>query len=76
MLKTPGSGPELQFADESGKPREIAQARLPRYSNAFELSVHKSQGCEFDEVLIALTEWNTWKECMWEHTVASTLIDS
>jgi exodeoxyribonuclease V alpha subunit len=36
--------------------REIAEARLPRYANAFALSVHKSQGSEFDEVLIVLPE--------------------
>lgn len=36
--------------------RTIAEARLPRYSDAFALSVHKSQGSEFDEVLIVLPE--------------------
>jgi exodeoxyribonuclease V alpha subunit len=36
--------------------RTIAEARLPRYSDAFALSVHKSQGSEFDEVLVVLPE--------------------
>jgi exodeoxyribonuclease V alpha subunit len=36
--------------------REIAQARLPRYSDAFALSVHKAQGSEFDEVLFVLPD--------------------
>ncbi len=36
--------------------REIAEARLPRYSEAFALSVHKAQGSEFDEVLLILPE--------------------
>ena len=36
--------------------REIAEARLPRYSDAFALSVHKAQGSEFDEVLLVLPE--------------------
>lgn len=36
--------------------REIAEARLPRYADAFALSVHKAQGSEFDEVLIVLPE--------------------
>lgn len=35
---------------------EIIEARLPRYSAAFALSVHKAQGSEFDEVLIVLPE--------------------
>jgi exodeoxyribonuclease V alpha subunit len=30
----------------------VAEARLPRYSDAFALTVHKSQGSEFDEVLV------------------------
>lgn len=36
--------------------REIAAARLPRYSDAFALSVHKAQGSEFDEVLFVLPD--------------------
>jgi len=36
--------------------RDIAEARLPRYSDAFALSVHKAQGSEFDEVLFVLPE--------------------
>jgi exodeoxyribonuclease V alpha subunit len=34
----------------------IAKARLPRFSDAFALSVHKAQGSEFDEVLFVLPE--------------------
>jgi exodeoxyribonuclease V alpha subunit len=36
--------------------RDIAEARLPHYSDAFALSVHKAQGSEFDEVLFVLPE--------------------
>ena len=36
--------------------RRIAEARLPRFSDAFALSVHKAQGSEFDEVLVVLPE--------------------
>ena len=39
--------------------REIAEARLPRYSDAFALSVHKAQGSEFDEVLFVLPDEDT-----------------
>jgi exodeoxyribonuclease V alpha subunit len=35
---------------------EVSEARLPPYSNAFALSVHKAQGSEFEEVLIVLPE--------------------
>ncbi|MDH3728141.1 MAG: exodeoxyribonuclease V subunit alpha [Myxococcales bacterium] len=34
----------------------LAEARLPRYSSAYALSVHKAQGSEFDEVLIVMPE--------------------
>ena len=34
--------------------REIVEARLPQFSDAFALSVHKAQGSEFDEVLVVL----------------------
>ena len=37
-------------------PYEVAESRLPKYSDAFALSVHKAQGSEFDEVLIVLPE--------------------
>lgn len=36
--------------------RELAEARLPQFSDAFALSVHKAQGSEFDEVLIVLPD--------------------
>jgi exodeoxyribonuclease V alpha subunit len=41
---------------DSQELRTIAEVRLPRYSDAFALSVHKSQGSEFDEVLVVLPE--------------------
>jgi len=34
--------------------RNISEARLPRFSEAFALTVHKAQGSEFDEVLVVL----------------------
>jgi exodeoxyribonuclease V alpha subunit len=48
--------PTAVVQSDSGETRRIAQSRLPRYSDAFALSVHKSQGSEFDEVLIVLPE--------------------
>ena len=43
-------------SDDATDPRKLAEARLPRYSKAFALSVHKSQGSEFDEVLCVFPE--------------------
>jgi exodeoxyribonuclease V alpha subunit len=36
--------------------RTIAPVRLPRHESAFAMTVHKSQGSEFDEVLVVLPE--------------------
>lgn len=51
-----GDPPMAVLPPDEGKPRKIAQARLPRFSDAYALSVHKSQGSEFDEVLLVLPE--------------------
>ena len=34
--------------------REIPKARLPNYDHAFALSIHRSQGSEYDRVMIIL----------------------
>ena len=51
-----GQPPMATVQSEAEGFREIAEARLPRYSDAFALSVHKAQGSEFDEVLFVLPE--------------------
>lgn len=40
----------------AGRMRGILPARLPRHETAFAITVHKSQGSEFDQVLLALPE--------------------
>jgi exodeoxyribonuclease V alpha subunit len=42
------------FAGENGGTRDIAAARLPPHESVYAMSVHKSQGSEFDEVAIVL----------------------
>lgn len=55
MLRNDGTATAvIQSAD--GEPRDIAEARLPRYSSAYALSIHKAQGSEFDEVLVVLPQ--------------------
>jgi exodeoxyribonuclease V alpha subunit len=51
-----GKPPTATVQSDTDGFREIAEARLPRFSEAFALSVHKAQGSEFDEVLIVLPE--------------------
>lgn len=51
-----GAPPMAIVQSDAGGYREIAEARLPRFSEAFALSVHKAQGSEFDEVLLVLPE--------------------
>jgi len=42
------------FADEQGALRRFAPARLPEWEPAFAMTVHKSQGSEYDNVLLVL----------------------
>jgi len=51
-----GEPPTATVQSDGDGFREIAEARLPQFSEAFALSVHKAQGSEFDEVLVVLPE--------------------
>jgi exodeoxyribonuclease V alpha subunit len=44
------------FQDASGGLRRCAPHRLPEHETVFAMTVHKSQGSEFDEVLLSLPE--------------------
>jgi len=44
------------FIGEDGGVRRIPPARLPEHEPAFAMTVHKSQGSEFDSVLLILPE--------------------
>ncbi len=56
-MLTDGEPPTAHVqSDDSEGFREIAAARLPRFSSAYALTVHKSQGSEFEEVLLVLPE--------------------
>ncbi|MFZ4701843.1 MAG: ATP-binding domain-containing protein, partial [Candidatus Methylumidiphilus sp.] len=44
------------FEDAEGKLRTLAPARLPEYVPAYAITVHKSQGSEFDQALFLLPE--------------------
>jgi exodeoxyribonuclease V alpha subunit len=49
--------PRIHFPDpQKGGMRSIAPVRLPPYEPAFAMTVHKSQGSEFDHVLLVLPE--------------------
>jgi exodeoxyribonuclease V alpha subunit len=49
--------PRIHFPDpEKGGMRSIAPVRLPPNEPAFAMTVHKSQGSEFDHVLVVLPE--------------------
>jgi exodeoxyribonuclease V alpha subunit len=52
------SPPSLRafFPTSSGVLRSLAPARLPAHEPLFAMSVHKSQGSEFDEVLVVLPD--------------------
>ena len=46
--------PMVWFPSVDGRWRAIAPLRLPAHQTAFAMTVHKSQGSEFDEVLLLL----------------------
>ena len=47
------------FASPDGTLRKFAQTRLPAYETAFAMTVHKSQGSEFDKALLMLPDRHT-----------------
>jgi exodeoxyribonuclease V alpha subunit len=55
-LPDPGAGGDLRvfFPAPEGGLRSLPPARLPAHETAYALTVHKSQGSEFDEVLLLL----------------------
>jgi exodeoxyribonuclease V alpha subunit len=42
------------FFSSANDLREISKARLPSYQDAFALSIHRSQGSEYERVMIVL----------------------
>ncbi|MGQ0656751.1 MAG: exodeoxyribonuclease V subunit alpha [Chromatiales bacterium] len=49
-------GPSVWFDRGDGSVRSIPPLRLPEHETAYALTVHKSQGSEFDEVLLVLPQ--------------------
>jgi exodeoxyribonuclease V alpha subunit len=57
LLPDPTNGSLLAwFVGEDGGIRRVPPARLPEYEPAFVMTVHKSQGSEFDNVLLILPD--------------------
>jgi exodeoxyribonuclease V alpha subunit len=46
----------VHFPDETGGIRAVARERLPEHEPVFALTIHKSQGSEFDHVLLVLPD--------------------
>jgi exodeoxyribonuclease V alpha subunit len=46
-------GNRAHFGAEEGT-REVSRSRLPQYKQGYASSIHRSQGSEFDEVMIIL----------------------
>ena len=51
-----GAPPLVHFPDETGAIRAIARERLPGHETVYAMTVHKSQGSEFEHVLLVLPE--------------------
>jgi exodeoxyribonuclease V alpha subunit len=58
VMNDRGSGDELYafFHESSGKARKFNPGILPEHDTAYAMTVHKSQGSEFEEVVLVLPE--------------------
>ncbi|MDF9391409.1 MULTISPECIES: exodeoxyribonuclease V subunit alpha [Methylococcus] len=56
VLAAPSGELRVHFPDAGGGFRAIPPSRLPEHETAFALTVHKSQGSEFDEVALLLPD--------------------
>lgn len=54
--KDPGSGLQAWFLDADGNARPFRTARLPEHETVFAMSVHKSQGSEFQRIALILPD--------------------
>ncbi len=46
----------VYFSDEDGRPRPINPQRLPEHETVYAMTVHKSQGSEFDHLVLILPD--------------------
>ncbi|MDX2052343.1 MAG: exodeoxyribonuclease V subunit alpha [Polyangiaceae bacterium] len=57
VLPTAARGtPRAHFLAQDSKVRDLAPSRLPAHETVFAMSIHKSQGSEFDHVVLVLPE--------------------
>ncbi len=56
---SPGKKLRAFFPDSSGQLRSLAPSRLPAHDTVFSSTVHKSQGSEFDRILLLLPNHDT-----------------
>lgn len=47
------------FEEGEGRIRQLSPAQLPEHETAFAMTIHKSQGSEYDDVLVVLPEANS-----------------
>ena len=59
FLKDEAGQLRVCFPDADGQYRWITPSRLPLLEPAYAMTVHKSQGSEFDQVLLVLPEKDT-----------------
>jgi exodeoxyribonuclease V alpha subunit len=58
VLPDPAAGGTLRalFTQPGGEVRRVLPSRLPPHETCFAMTVHKSQGSEFDRVVVVLPE--------------------
>jgi exodeoxyribonuclease V alpha subunit len=53
-----GNALKVFFPGKDGPPRRFAPMALPEHETVYALTVHKSQGSEYDDVLFILSDWD------------------
>ncbi len=56
IVRQTGDGPKVCFQSGPGSVRMINPSLLPQHETAYAMTVHKSQGSEFDHVVLVLPE--------------------
>ncbi len=57
--RSSAGGPRVWFPDPEGGVRDISPVRLPHHETVYAMTVHKSQGSEFDRILMLLPNRDT-----------------
>ena len=71
LIEETPAGLRALFSDAVGGVRSLSAGRLPSHESAIAMSVHKSQGSEWDNVLVIDQHADFWDQTRWRYTAAT-----